>query len=135
MHHYFMPLLLIQKDFLFLTLVGRHRFFGLWAFAQVSFQLVYLVTNILYASFKVSTAKEASVRAGHLSLIKMMSAYFGFHLSSICDMLSVSLATYQLFHASTGTMSVLFHGTSKPSFKVDDFMAYVWTDRERRCVQ
>jgi len=118
---------LIRKYFLLLTLVGRHRFFGPWTFAQVSFQLVYLVANIFCASFRVSTAKEASVRAGHLSLINMMPAYFGFHLSFICNMLGVSLATYRLFHASTGTMSVLFgllhvliHAASKPSFKVGE---------------
>ena len=93
----------------------------------MSFQLIYLVANIFCASFRVSTAKEASVRAAHLSLINMMPAYLGFHLSFICDLLGVSLATYRLFHASTGTMSVLFgllhvliHATSKPSFKVGE---------------
>lgn len=118
---------LIQKYFLLLTLVGRHRFFGPWTFAQVSFQLVYLIANIFCASFKVSTAKEASVRAAHLSLINMIPAYFGYHFSFICDLLGVSLATYRLFHVSTGTMSVLFgllhvliHAASKPSFKVGE---------------
>ena len=33
-----------------------------------------------------------------------MLAYFGFHLSFICDLLGVSLATYRLFHAFTGTI-------------------------------
>ncbi len=66
-------------------------------------------------------------RACHLSLINVMPASFGFHLSFICDMLDVLLATYRLFHASTGTMSVLFRllhvviqATSKPSFKVGE---------------
>lgn len=93
----------------------------------MSLQLIYLVANIFCASFRVPTAKEASVRTAHLSLINMMPAYFGFHLSFICDLLGVSLAKYRLFHASTGTMSVLFglphvliHATSKPSFKVGE---------------
>ncbi len=118
---------LIRKYFLLLTLVGRHRFFEPWTFAQVSFQLVYLVVNIFCASFRVSTVKEASVRAGHLSLINIIPAYFGFHLSFICNMLSVLLATYRLFHAFTGTISILFrllhvliHAASKPSFKVSE---------------
>lgn len=118
---------LIWKYFLLPTLVGRHRFFGPWTFAQVSFQLVYLVANIFCASFRVLTAKEVSVRAAHLSLINMMPAYFGFHLSFISDLLGVSLATYRLFHASTGTISVLFgllhiliHAISKPSFQVGE---------------
>lgn len=119
--------MLIWKYFLLPTLVGRHRFLGPWSFAQVSFQLIYLVVNIFCASFRVSTAKEASVRAAHLSLINMMPAYFGFHLSFVCDLLGVLMTTYRLFHASTGTMSVLFellhvliHATSKPSFKVGE---------------
>ena len=118
---------LIQKYFLLLTLVRRHRFFGPWTFAQVSFQLIYLIANIFCASFGVSTAKEAGVRAAHLSLINMMPTYFEFHLSFICDLLRVSLTTYRLFHAFTGIMSVLFellhvliHATSKPSFKVNE---------------
>ncbi len=116
---------LIRKYFLLLTLVGRHRFFGPWTVAQVSLQVVYLVANIFCASFRVSTVKEASVRAGHLSLFNIMPAYFGFHLSFICDLLGVSLATYRVFHASTGTISVLLgllhvliYATSKPSFNV-----------------
>ena len=96
--------MLIRKYFLLPTLVGRHRFFEPWNFAQMSFQLIYLVANIFCASFRVTTAKEASVRAAHLSLINMMPDYFGFHLSFNCDLLGVSLTTYRLFHASTGTM-------------------------------
>ncbi len=133
---------LIRKYFLLLTLVGRHRFFGPWTFAQVSLQLVYLVANIFSASFRVSTAKEASVRAGHISLINMMPAYFGFHLSFICDMLGVSLATYRLFHASTRDHVCSFWVASRPDscdqqaeLQSGRVMADVWTDRERRCVQ
>jgi len=75
----------------------------------------------------VSTAKEANVRAGHLSLINMIPAYFGFHLSFICDMLGVSLATWRLFNTSTGTMSVLLgllhvliHAAGKPNVKAGE---------------
>ena len=56
-----------------------------------------------------------------------MPAYFGFHLSFICDRLGVLLATYRLFHTSIGTISVLFgllyvliHAASKPSIKVGE---------------
>ena len=52
-------------------------------------------------------ASEAATRAGYLSLINMVPAYFGLHLSFVCTLLGVSLPTYRPFHASTGTMSVL----------------------------
>lgn len=116
---------LIRQYFLLFTLVGRHRFLGPWTLAQVSLQLVYLVANIFCTSFRVLTAKKASVRASYLSLINIMPAYFGFYLSFICNMLGVLLATYCFFHVSTGTMSVLFgllhvliYAANKPSFKV-----------------
>ena len=116
---------LIRKYFLLLTLVGRHRFFRPWTVAQVSLQVVYLVANIFYASFRVSTIKEASVRAGYLSLFNIMPAYFRFHLSFIYDLLGVLLATYRVFHAFIRTISillrllhVLIYTTSKPSFNV-----------------
>ncbi len=69
--------------------------------------------------------KKASVRASHLSLINMLSAYFKFYLSFICDILSVLLITYRLFHALTEIMSVLFkllhvliYAINKSSIKV-----------------
>ena len=99
---------LIWKYFL-LPSRWRHRFFGPWILAQMSFQLIYFIANIFCASFRASTAKEASVRIACLLLINMMSVYFGFHSSLICDSLGVLLATYRLFHASTGTLAVLLH--------------------------
>jgi len=74
----------------------------------VAFQLIYLAANVFCACFKVSTATDTATRAGHLSLINMLPTYFGFHLSFVCTLLGVSLPTYRLFHASTGTMSILF---------------------------
>lgn len=54
-----------------------------------------------------------------------MPAYFRFHLNFICDLLGVLLATYYVFYAFIGTMSillgllyVLIYTTSKPSFNV-----------------
>ena len=117
--------MLIQKYFLLLTLVGRYRFFRPQTIAQVSLQLVYLVANIFYTSFRVSIIKEASVRAGHLLLINIIPAYFRFHLSFIYDLLGVLLATYYIFYAFIRTISILLgllyiliYITSKPSFNI-----------------
>lgn len=104
-----------------------HHFFELWTFTQMSLQLIYLIINIFCMSFKVSTAKKVSVCTAHLSLINMMSVYFEFHLSFICNLLRVSLIMYHLFHTFTVIMSVLFellhiliHVISKLSFKVSE---------------
>ncbi len=113
---------LLRKHLVYPLLLRRHRLLGPWTRAQVVFQLIYLGGNVFCTCFKVSTASEAATRAGNLSLINMMPAYFGFHLSFICDLLGVSLPLYRLFHASTGTMSVLLgllhviiHTAGKPS--------------------
>jgi len=81
----------------------------------------------LLCHFQNIDRKEASVHAGHLSLINVMPAYDKFHLNFICDLLGVSLATYRLFHTFTGTIFVLFvllhvliHAASKPSFEVGE---------------
>ena len=98
---------LLRKHFLYPLLLRRHRLLGPWTRARVAFQVIYLAANVFCTCFKVSTASEAATRAGHLSLINMVPAYFGLHLSFVCTLLGVSLPTYRLFHASTGTMSVL----------------------------
>ena len=80
------------------------------------------MANIFCASFRASTAKKASVHIACLLLINMMPVYFGFHSSLIRDLLGVSLATYRLFHASTGTLAVLLYVlidvTGRSSFNV-----------------
>jgi len=94
----------------------------------VTFQLIYLEGNVFCTCFKISTASEATTRAENLSLINMMSTYFEFHLSFICDLLDVSLLLYRLFHASTETMFVLLdllhviiHTAGKSSPSMSDF--------------
>ena len=98
---------LLRKHLLYPLLLRRHRLLGPWSRAQVALQVIYLAANIFCICFKVSTASGAATRAGHLSLINMVPAYFGLHLSFICTLLGVSLPTYRRFHASTGTVSVL----------------------------
>jgi len=98
----------LHKHVLLPLIVRRHRFLGPWTRAQVSSQLIYLAANIFCLSFRTSKVAQASVRAGHLSLINMMPAYFGCHLSFICDILGVPPSAYRRFHASTGIMSTVF---------------------------
>ena len=99
--------ILLRKHILYPFLLRRHRLLGPWTRAQVAYQVIYLAANIFCTCFKVSTASDAATRAGFLSLINMVPAYFGLHLSFICTLLGVSLPSYQVFHRSIGTISVL----------------------------
>ena len=114
---------LLRKHFLYPLLLRRNRFLGPWTRAQVAFELTYFAANVFCTCFKVSTGSDVATRAGHLSLINMVPAYFGFHLSFVCTLLGVSLPRYRLFHASTGTMSIILgvihaiiNAIGKPNF-------------------
>lgn len=113
---------LVRKYFLHPLLLRRHRLLGPWTRAQVAFALIYFAANAFCTCFRVSTASDVATRAGHLSLINMVPAYFGFHLSFVCTLLGISLPRYRIFHASTGTMSIILgvihaiiDAASKPS--------------------
>ncbi len=119
---------LLRKHLVYSLLLRRHRLLRPWTCAQMIFQLIYLEGNVFCTCFKISTASEATTRAKNLSLINMMSTYFEFHLSFICDLLDVSLLLYRLFHASTEIMFVLLdllhviiHTTDKSSLSRSDF--------------
>ena len=101
------PCIALLRKYFQYPLLRRHRLLGPWTRAQVAFELIYFAANAFCTCFKVSTAGDVATRAGHLSLINMVPAYLGFHLSFVCTLLGVSLSTYRLFHASTGTMSII----------------------------
>jgi hypothetical protein len=86
----------------------RHRAVGPWSCNQVLLQGIYLAVNDFCFGFNISTADQARVRAGQLSLINLTPTYLGPHLSFICDILGVSLSTHRLFHRSAAVISFLF---------------------------
>ena len=98
---------LLRKYLLYPLLLRRHRLLGPWTRAEAAFELIYLAANIICTCFKVSSASDVAARAGNLSLVNLVPAYFGFHLSFVCTILDLSLPTYRRFHASTGTMSAI----------------------------
>ena len=103
---------LFIKYLLYPQVLRRHRFFGPWTRAQVLSYLLYLAVKIFCSTLRVSTVKELSNRTGTLSLINMIPAYFGYHLSFVSDVLGLSIIDYRRIHASTGIMSVclgIFH--------------------------
>ena len=103
---------LLVKHLLYPRVLRRHRFLGPWTRAHMFLHLLYLGVNIFCSTFEVSTVKELGNRTGTLSLINMIPAYFGYHLSFVSDMLGLSILNYRRMHASSGAMSVflgLFH--------------------------
>src|SRR5277367_467471 len=63
------------KYLTYLYLVRRHRFLGLWTLTDVIIQLVYISDNSFCLSFRVSSIAMASVRAGNLLLINLVTLF------------------------------------------------------------
>lgn len=104
--------ILLVKHFLFPFIIKRHYFLGPWTRAQLFSALFYLALNIFCCMFGVSSINTIGSRAGTLSVINIIPAYFGYHLSFIGDILGVSLQTYRYLHALIGVMAFalgLFH--------------------------
>lgn len=120
--------ILLWKHLVYFLLLRQHRLLRSWTHAQMIFQLIYLEDNVFCTCFKISTASEATTCARNLLLINMMSMYFEFHLSFICNLLDVSLLLYHFFHASIEIMFILLdllhviiHMTDKSSSSMSDF--------------
>jgi len=104
--------ILLVKHFLYLNILWWHCFFEPCTQAQVLLYLLYLTVKIFCSTFKVFFIRELGTWMRTLSLINMISLYFGYHLNFTSDMLGLFIINYWRIHASTKVMSVflsLFH--------------------------
>ena len=96
-------------------LIRHNRYFGAWTPADVLFQMFYVTVNVFCLSFKAPSIHMAGLRAAKLSLINMVPAFTGPHLSVLADSFGVSLNTYRRIHRSFGMMSLpllIFHSST-----------------------
>ncbi|KAF2844514.1 hypothetical protein T440DRAFT_436369 [Plenodomus tracheiphilus IPT5] len=87
-------------------LIPRHRYLGTWSRADVLIQLSFVTANVFCVAFRAASLREAGVRAASLSLTNLIPAFTGPHLSSLADILGVSLCTFRRIHRSAGIMSL-----------------------------
>lgn len=88
-------------------LIRSRRFIGPWSRGGVFVQLILFAANAFCIGFRAISIRDAGRRAAHLSLINLIPAYSGSHLSFLADVFGVSLGTFRLIHRSTGVMSLL----------------------------
>jgi hypothetical protein len=86
-------------------LIHRHRYLGPWSWADVLLVLSYIAINMFSIGFKSPSVHAASLRAADLSLINLVPALAGPHLSFLADIFGLSLTTYRRIHRSFGIMS------------------------------
>jgi hypothetical protein len=117
---------LVSKHLIYRYVLHQHRLLSPWSRAGVLVQLIYIVGNIFCFSFQASTILQAGLRAGILSIINLIPLFAGPHLSTLADLLGVTLSTFLQIHRSAGVMAVLlavFHVlvavASRPSFALD----------------
>jgi predicted ferric reductase len=82
--------------------------------------------TIFCFSFRAPAIEQAGRRAGTLSLVNLIPVFAGPHLSTLADLLVLTLATFQQIHRSAGLMAVLlavFHVLvaliPRPAFSLD----------------
>jgi len=86
-------------------LIHRQRYLDPWSWADGLLQLSYIAVNMFCIGFKAPSIYTASLRAADLSLINLIPAVAGPHLSFLADIFGLSLTTYRRVHRSFGIMS------------------------------
>lgn len=90
---------------LYPRLIRRHRFIGPWSWAAVLVQLWFVAVNAFCVGFRASSIHDVSRRAARLSLLNLVPAYSGAHLSFLADVFGISLRTFRVIHRSAGVMA------------------------------
>jgi predicted ferric reductase len=114
---------LVSKHLIYRYILHRHRLLGPWSRADVLVQIIYIAGNICCFEFWDTTTSQAGLRAGALAVINLIPLLAIPHLSTLADLLGVTLSTFRQVHRSAGVMAVLltiFHVlimiASQPSF-------------------
>jgi hypothetical protein len=117
---------LILKHLIYRYTLHRHRLLGPWSRADILVQLIYIAGNICYFEFWDITISQVGLRAGILAIINLIPLFIVPHLSTLADLLGVTLSTFRQIHRSAGVIAVLltiFHLlvmiASQPSFPLD----------------
>jgi hypothetical protein len=117
---------LVSKHLIHRYILHRHRLLGPWSRADVLVQLIYIAGNICCFEFWDTTTSQAGRRAGTLAMINLIPLFAVPHLSTLADLLGMTLSTFRQIHRSAGVMAVMltiFHVlimiASQPSFPLD----------------
>jgi hypothetical protein len=117
---------LVSKHLIYRYILHRHQLLGPWSRAGVLVQLIYIAGNICCFKFWDTTISQAGLRAGTLAIINLIPLFTGPHLSTLADLLGVTLSTFRQIHRSAGVTAVMltiFHVlvmvASQPSFPLD----------------
>jgi hypothetical protein len=89
-------------------------------------QLIYITGNICGLKFWNTIISQAGLRAGTLAVINLIPVFAGPYLSTLADLLGMSLSMFRQIHRSAGVTAValaIFHVlvmvASQPSFSLN----------------
>ena len=92
----------VVKHLAYPYFLGRHSFLGPWSRAGVLVHLGYATLNLFLIFFRAPSLGIAGNRAGTLSLINAVFLIASLHLSSLADLLGVSLKICRRVHRAAG---------------------------------
>jgi hypothetical protein len=98
---------LVSQHLVYRNVLDRHRLLGPWSRAGVMIQLIYLAGNACCLRFWDTTTSQAGIQAGTLAVINMTPLLAIPHLSTLADLLGLTLGTIRQIHRSAGVMSTI----------------------------
>lgn len=96
----------VRTHLVYRNVLDRHRLLGPWSRAGVIIQLIYVIGNVSCLKFWNTTVSQTGLDAGTLAIINMVPLFAIPHLSTVADLLGVSLSTARQIHRSAGVISV-----------------------------
>lgn len=99
---------LVTQHLVYLSLLHRYRYIGLWSRADVLMPCIFAGRNFLCLFYKYKDIPSLSSRAARISLINMIPAFTSPHLSATADVWGVPLNTCYKIHKLAGYISSLF---------------------------
>ncbi|PYI07371.1 putative metalloreductase transmembrane component [Aspergillus sclerotiicarbonarius CBS 121057] len=95
----------ICKELTYPYFIGRHHLLGPWTRASVMLHILYIGINLFALTFHVRSVADAGYRAGRLSLINMVVLFAGAPLSTLADLLGISLRSCRRIHRACSWMA------------------------------
>lgn len=95
----------VRTHLVYNNVLDRHRLLGPWSRAAVIIQLIYVLGNVSCLRLWDTTVSQAGLDAGTLAIINMVPLFAIPQLSTVADLLNVSLSTARQLHRSAGVLS------------------------------
>ncbi len=103
--------LLLLRYLVYFVFLHRHYVLGSWSRFGLLLWLSYLVVNVFFDLFKVTTIFETQLRINTLLLINLLSLYLRTHFDFLVDLIGVFIRFFRTIYAFSSLMATLLSDT------------------------